>query len=129
MQPLRTRVPRRCGRPAGRAVQRARRADTRGAPPQTLDEVLDQMTRYNVLPSLIRYWTDSNAGPIIPPEYMHREVIKGSLAPVGRFGSPLATRTNVSTLHLYGAGLGALADWQARARGLPQRLAWLRCGR
>jgi len=128
MQPLRARVPRRRGRPAGRVVQRAGGADARGAPPQTLDEVLDQMTRYNVLPSLIRYWTDSNAGPIIPPEYMHREVIKGSLAPVGRFGSPLATRTNVSTLHLYGAGLGALADWQARARGLPRRLAWLHCG-
>jgi len=126
MQPLRGCVPRRLGQPA--ASCSARGADRRGAPPQTLDEVLDQMTRYNVLPSLIRYWTDNNAGPIIPPEYMHREVIKGSLAPVGRFGSPLATRTNVSTLHLYGAGLGSLADWQARARGprAPPRLAWLR---
>ena len=82
---------------------------------QTLDEILGQMTRYNVLPTLINVTSKAGAPPIMPPEYVHREVVKGRLAPVGRFRSPLPTRTNVSTLHLHGVALGEFKDWQARA--------------
>lgn len=86
---------------------------------QTLDEILGQMTRYNVLPTLINVTSKAGAPPIMPPEYVHREVVKGRLAPVGRFRSPLPTHTNVSTLHLYGVALSEFKDWQARtARAL-----------
>ena len=72
------------------------------------------MTRYNVLPKLINVTAEAGAPPIMPPEYVHREIVKGQLAPLGRFRGPLATHTNFSTLHLYGPGLEAFADWQVR---------------
>ena len=81
---------------------------------QTLDEILDQMTRYNVLPKLINVTAEAGAPPIMPPNYVHREIVKGQLAPLGRFRGPLTTHTNHSTLHLYGPGLHAFADWQVR---------------
>ena len=93
------------GRPGSSRSHRAR-------PAQTLDQILDQMTRYNVLPKLINVTAEAGAPPIMPPEYVHREIVKGQLPPVGRFRGPLAARTNYSTLHLYGPGLDALAGWQ-----------------
>lgn len=81
---------------------------------QTLDQILDQMTHYNVLPTLINATSEAGAPPILPPQYVHREIIKGSLGPLGRFRSPLDTHTNASTLYLYGAGLATFADWQVR---------------
>ena len=61
---------------------------------------------------LQKAWNAAGAPGFMPPRYVKREVIKGTLAPIGRFGSPLPTRTNVSTLHLYGAGLAPFAAWQ-----------------
>lgn len=83
-------------------------------PAQTLDEILDQMTRYNVLPKLINVTAEAGAPPIMPPDYVHREIVKGQLAPLGRFRGPLVTHTNYSTLHLYRPGLDAFADWQVQ---------------
>ena len=88
---------------------------TKCAPAQTLDDILDQMTRYNVLPKLINVTAEAGAPPIMPPDYVHRAIVKGQLAPLGRFRGPLVTHTNYSTLHLYGPGLDAFADWQVRA--------------
>ena len=90
---------------------------------QTLDDILDQMTRYNVLPKLINVTAEAGAPPIMPPNYVHREIVKGQLAPLGRFRGPLTTHTNYSTLHLYGPGLHAFADWQVQpAQGCSGRL-------
>ncbi|KAK9818906.1 hypothetical protein WJX81_000729, partial [Elliptochloris bilobata] len=84
-------------------------------PNATLEEMLDQMTRYNVLPKLINVTAEAGAPPIMPPDYVHREIVKGALAPLGKFRSPLATRTNFSTLHLYGPGLTTFEDWKVQA--------------
>ena len=61
---------------------------------------------------LQKAWNEAGAPGHMPPRYVKREVVKGTLAPIGRFGSPLPTRTNASTLHLYGAGLAPFAPWQ-----------------
>ena len=64
---------------------------------------------------LQKAWDAAGAHGTMPPRYVKREVIKGTLAPIGRFGSPLPMRTNASTLHLYGAGLAPFAAWQVRS--------------
>lgn len=82
---------------------------------QTLEEALEKMGRYNMLPKTSKAGDDVGAHSIVPPKYVKREVVKGALAPVGRFRGPLPVRTNASTLSLYGAGLSTFADWQVGA--------------
>ncbi|KAK9834170.1 hypothetical protein WJX81_004930 [Elliptochloris bilobata] len=81
----------------------------------TLDEVLEGMSRYNMLPKTNHAWNEAGAPPIMPPEHVKREVIKGALGPVGHFRGPLSTRTNASTLHLFGPGLRSFEAWQVEA--------------
>ncbi|KAK9825358.1 hypothetical protein WJX81_003161 [Elliptochloris bilobata] len=85
------------------------------SPDASLDDLIDRMANLKLLPKLINAWDKAGAPAIMPPKYIKREVVKGSLGPVGRFRSPLATRTNSSTLHLYGPRLHALAGWQVEA--------------
>ena len=84
-------------------------------PMQTLDEIVDKMTSLKPVIRLQKAWKDAGAPGVMPPQYVKREVVKGTLAPIGRYGGPLATRTNASTLHLYGAGLTSFEAWQARS--------------
>ena len=72
------------------------------------------MGRYNMMPATNRALDAAGASVIMPPKYIKREVVKGALAPVGRFRGPAPTRTNASTLHLYGSALSSFADWQVR---------------
>ena len=65
-----------------------------------------------MMPATNRALDAAGASVIMPAKYLKREVIKGALGPVGRFGSPAPTRANASTLHLFGAGLSSFADWQ-----------------
>ena len=81
---------------------------------QTWEEALEKMGRYNMMPATNRALDAAGASVIMPAKYLKREVIKGALGPVGRFGSPAPTRANASTLHLFGAGLSSFADWQVR---------------
>ena len=70
------------------------------------------MGRYNMMPKTNKAGEEAGAPSLVPPQYVKREVVKGTLAPVGRFRGPVPTRTNASTLHLYGAGLSGFAEWQ-----------------
>ncbi|KAK9825364.1 hypothetical protein WJX81_004084 [Elliptochloris bilobata] len=79
------------------------------------DDIVDVMGNLKLLPKLYEAGVEAGLPPIMPPKYIKREVIKGSLRPVRRFGSPLAMRTNASTLHLYGPDLAAFAGWQVEA--------------
>ena len=76
------------------------------------------MGRYNMMPKTNKALEDLGASVIMPPKYVKRDVVKGTLAPVGRFRGPMPTRTNASTLHLYGAGLTSFADWQVGGASL-----------
>ena len=73
------------------------------------------MGRYNMLPKMNKAGAEMGGPNIVPQKYLKREVVKGSLRPVGRFRSPLPTRTNASTLHLFGPGLSSFAAWQVRS--------------
>lgn len=58
-------------------------------------------------------FTAAGLAPVLPPKYVKREVVvRSSLGPIGRLGFPIPTRTNASTLRLYGPGLSTFADWQ-----------------
>ena len=81
---------------------------------QTLDEIVDMMASLKPVVKLQKAWDDAGAHGHMPPQYVKREIIKGTLAPIGRFGGPLPTRTNASTLYLYGAGLSVFLPWQVR---------------
>ena len=82
---------------------------------QTLEEALEKMGRFSMLPKTSQAEHEAGVFTIAPPKYMKREVVKGALAPVGRFRGPLPTRTNASTLRLFGPGLASFADWQVGA--------------
>ena len=82
---------------------------------QSLEEALEKMGRYSMLPKTSQAEHEAGVFTIAPPKYMKREVVKGALAPVGRFRGPLPTRTNASTLHLFGPGLSSFAAWQVGA--------------
>ena len=81
---------------------------------QTWEEALEKMGRYNMMPATNRALDAAGASVIMPAKYLKREVVKGTLGPVGRFNSPAPTRANASTLRLFGAGLSSFADWQVR---------------
>ena len=82
---------------------------------QTLEEALEKMGRYSMLPKTSQAEHEAGVFTIAPPKYMKREVFKGALAPVGRFRGPLPMRTNASTLRLFGPGLASFAAWQVGA--------------
>ena len=70
------------------------------------------MGSLRIMPKVVKAANDEGMYPHIPSKYIKREVVKGTLGPVGRFGSPAPTASNTSTLHLFGAGLAEFADWQ-----------------
>ena len=82
---------------------------------QTLEESMEKMGRYNMLPKTSQAGAEAGGPNIVPQKYLKREVVKGTLRPVGRFRGPLPTRTNASTLHLFGPGLSSFAAWQVRS--------------
>ena len=70
------------------------------------------MGRYNMMPATNRALDAAGASVLMPPKYIKREVVKGTLAPVGRFRGPAPMRTNASTLRLFGPGLSTFTGWQ-----------------
>ena len=76
---------------------------------------MERMGRYNMLPKTSKAGDEAGAPNIVPQKYLKREVVKGTLRPVGRFRGPLPTRSNASTLHLFGPGLSSFAAWQVRS--------------
>ena len=46
------------------------------------------MTRYNVLPKLINVTSEAGAPPIMPPNYVHREIVKGAAGTAGALWRP-----------------------------------------
>ncbi|KAK9825381.1 hypothetical protein WJX81_007036, partial [Elliptochloris bilobata] len=82
-------------------------------PNATVDDLADVMAKVKHMPELRSAWVRAGVPPVMPPGHMRREVVTGSLGPIGRFRSPMPTRTNASTLHLY--GLRAFAAWQVEA--------------
>ena len=78
------------------------------------------MASLKIMPKVVKAANDEGMHPHIPAKYIKREVVKGSLAPIGRFGSPAPTRTNTSTLHLFGPGLAEFADWQVGPAVVPK---------
>ena len=74
------------------------------------------MGSLKIMPKVVKAANDEGMYPHIPSKYIKREVVKGTLGPVGRFGSPAPTATNTSTLRLFGEGLAEFADWQVGRR-------------
>ena len=73
------------------------------------------MGRYNMLPKTDKAGAEAGAPNIVPQKYLKREIVKGTLRPVGHFRGPLPVSTNASTLHLFGPGLFSFAAWQVRS--------------
>ena len=82
---------------------------------QTADDIHSIVSGLELLPKLADAWSRGSVPTTMPPEYLKHEVVVGDLASVGRFCSPLPTRTNASTLRLFGPGLAGFADWQVRS--------------
>ena len=85
---------------------------------QTADELAGLMGKVDVLPKMRNAFVRAGMDNIISARHTRREVVTGTLAPLGRFRGPMAVRTNASVLHLLGPGLSAFADWQVRGRAL-----------
>ena len=85
---------------------------------QTADELAGLMGKVDVLPKMRNAFVRAGMDNVISAKHTRREVITGTLAPLGRFRGPMAVRTNASRLHLVGPGLSTFADWQVRGRAL-----------